>query len=282
MEKSMWTSFLMELSPEEATEQFARKGWTHLELSTEHGAALLERGDPTATGERFRAFCDDLGVTVPQGHIKLRANIAMPCAADRRRELDELKGWLDLFAAVGIRAAVLHPGSGAPNGPGPFGEGVFEVNVASLRELAAHASDDLTICLENGSNAGDLLRLIHAADPGRLAICLDTGHLALGRARREEGAQTDYEFITEAGDYLRALHITDNDGSRDQHLLPFEGGLVDWEGVMMGLRDIGFDGPFNFEIPGERGRPFDELLETLDRAAHIADALMTTMGRSVT
>ena len=34
---------------------------------------------------------------------------------------------------------------------------------------------------------------------------------------------------------------------------------------MTGLRDIGFDGPFNFEIPGERGRPFDELLETLDR-----------------
>jgi sugar phosphate isomerase/epimerase len=281
MEKSMWTSFLAQFPPEEAVEQFAAMGWTHLELSTEHGAALLERGNPTRTGRKFCQFTRDLGIVLPQGHLKLQANIALPSEAERKRELDELKGWLDLFAEVGVRAAVLHPGAGAPGGPGAFAPRVFETNVASLEELVRHARDDVTICLENGSRAGDLLRLISAAGGQGLGICLDTGHLALGRARHADGAQCDYEFITEAGGVLMALHITDNDGSRDQHLLPYGGGLVDWPGVMKGLQDTSYAGIFNFEIPGERNRPFDELLAVLDRASNIADTLMATMGERV-
>lgn len=54
MQKSMWSSFFHDLPPEEAVELFAREGWTRLELSNEHGSALLGRGDAERTGAAFQ------------------------------------------------------------------------------------------------------------------------------------------------------------------------------------------------------------------------------------
>jgi len=267
----------MELSPEDAARTFAEHGWHHLELSTEHGAALLERGDPSGTGERFRRFCADIGVSFPQGHLKLRADIAHPDPSERRRELEELKRWLDLFGAVGIRAAVLHEGGRTPSQRSA--EELFQVNVDALGELSEHAAGGpIIICLENGPSAGHLLRFIRAVDPERMGICLDTGHLALSRAREPDVAQTDYEFITEAGPFLKALHLTDNDGSGDQHLFPYRGGKVDWVGVMRGLREVHYEGLFNFEVPGESRCEMPQRLAKLGQAAQIADALRSSDG----
>ena len=279
MHRGMWSSYLHELSPEEAIREFARKGWRHLELSTEHGAALLERGEPAQVGEQFRRFCDHLEVELPQGHLRLRADIALPDRDSRRREIDDLKRWIELFASLGIQAGVLHPGGQSRHDPTRTPDEVFRIVAESLTELVAHARGTPTvICLENGANAGRLLRLIGAVGGEGLAICLDTSHLGLARARSLEAAQTDYEFIREAGAYLKALHLSDNDGSGDQHLLPFEGGTVDWEGVMRGLREVGYAGLFNFEIPGEMQRPLPERLEELDRITALADRMMETIG----
>jgi len=281
MHKGMWTSYLGELSPEEAMKAFARKGWMHLELSSEHGEALLERGDPTQAGEQFRRFCEDLGVHLPQGHLKLRADIALPDRDELRREIDELKRWIDLFSSLGVRAGVLHPGGRSRHDPTRAPGEVFNTVVESLGELVAHAAGGPTvICLENGASAGELLRLIDAVGGEGLGICLDTSHLSLARARSPGAAQTDYEFIHEAGAHLKALHLSDNDGSADQHRLPFEGGKVDWEGVMRGLREIGYDGLFNFEIPGETEPPLPDRLAELDRISELAERMMATMGHA--
>ena len=69
----MWTSYLYEYSPEKMVKTFAEKGWMNLELSTEHGEELLERGDPETEGSRLREYAKDLGVTFPQGHLLLQA-----------------------------------------------------------------------------------------------------------------------------------------------------------------------------------------------------------------
>jgi sugar phosphate isomerase/epimerase len=48
-----------------------------------------------------------------------------------------------------------------------------------------------------------------------------------------------------------ATHISDNDGSGDQHRTPGNGS-IDWKAVMRALREAEYDGLFNLEIPGER------------------------------
>ncbi len=278
MDKSMWTSYFHDLSPEEAVRLFAGAGWTHLEFSNEHSAALLARGEPAEVGAEFLRFCAGLGVRLPQGHLKLSATIALPPGPAREAELAELRRWLDLFAALEIRAGVLHPGGQVEGGPLSDAE-LFDLNVQALRLLTGHAAGGpTTICLENGVNAGRLLRLIEAVGADNLAICLDTGHLSLGRHRSPEQGQSDYDFIVEAGPRLKALHIADNDGTGDQHLLPFDGGTVDWDGVTRGLRDAGYAGLFNFEVPGECRCSIEERLAKLDRAAEIAARMMAEAG----
>ena len=50
------------------------------------------------------------------------------------------------------------------------------------------------------------------------------------------------------GASLFTLHLSDNDGSGDQHRPPYFG-TVNWPGVLSALRDISFPGPLTFELP---------------------------------
>ena len=57
------------------------------------------------------------------------------------------------------------------------------------------------------------------------------------------------------GEKLKALHIADNHGQLDDHLMPFNGGEIDFTEVVKSLKEIGYQGLFNLEIPGERRIP---------------------------
>jgi len=264
----MWTSYLHELSPEEMVRQFAEKGWTHLELSTEHGLALLQTGDPEATGRAFREFAGDHGVALPQGHLWLKCDIA---AIDQARELEALLPWLDLYLGLGIQAAVLHPGGKERRTRGDGPASIHEAQVHALEHVAGRVrGSDVCICLENlavRADAAHLLDLIHEAGGRNLGICLDTGHLHMAGGHPAD-------FVREAGLHLKALHIADNEGSVDQHLMPFGRGTVDWSGFVQELGEIPYQGLFNFEIPGENRCPMPVRLAKLDYIRVVAQMML--------
>lgn len=259
---AIWTGFLNELTPEEMAHAFAQKGWTELELSNEHAATLLDRGDARATGVAFAAHARSLGVSFPQGHLLLYCDILDP---DRPDTLDKLKVWLDLFAAIGIQAAVLHAGGAALQAGGSDPARIHDLNLRALDVLTQHIEGSgITICLENVRIAPSetVLRLAEAMDSPHIGICLDTGHLNI---RKDDPAQ----FIRAAGARLRALHLADNDGANDLHLAPYEArGMsasgVPWERAMPALRECGYSGLFNLEVPGERHCPLEARLLKLD------------------
>lgn len=68
--------------------------------------------------------------------------------------------------------------------------------------------------------------------------CWDTGH---GNA---EGSQ--YNEITALGSDLYAVHINDNRGTADEHIIPYFG-TVNMDEIMHALIASGFKGPFTFE-----------------------------------
>ena len=254
MNFSMWTNYLRDTSPEEATALFAAKGWYNLELSTEHGEALLAReGEPIEIGAKFKAEADRCGVRFPQGHLWLQVDITEDGG------VDVIKRWLDLYYGVGVRACVLHAG-GKRLRENP--EAREAANVKALKALCAHiAGRDQYICLENlmesCQRVSDLRRLIDMVGSPQLKICLDTGHLHVSKGDLAE-------FITEAGPLLKALHIADNEGERDQHMMPYGRGGIRWEGLFAALAEVGYDGLFNYEIPGESFAPHEILMAKLD------------------
>jgi len=253
----IWSSYLAELSPEEMVRAFADKGWNQLELSSEHAKKLLARGAPRAAGSAFGNYSREHGVVFPQGHLWLECDIVDP---DQPHTLDELRRWLDLFDAIGIRSAVLHPGGLALQTRRVEAERIRGLNLCALGDLARHVeSSSLLLCLENMRYfpANTVLSLADAMQSPHVAICLDTGHL---NVRKEDPAR----FIRAAGARLKALHIADNDGNSDQHLAPYGAGTVPWDSVMRALNECGYSGLFNLEVPGERRCPLDVRLMKLD------------------
>lgn len=258
LQTSVWSSYFVDLSPEEMVDEFARAGYSATEFSDEHGAVMLRRAaeqgiTPAQAGEKLREYASERGVSFPQGHLFLKVDLCAPDAADI------LMPWLDLYVALGVRAAVLHTScKQADLSP----EERFPRWTAALKRLCAHLEGtEMSIALENAGflvTAPEILSLIREVGSDHLGVCLDTGHLHLHTAMgRVPASHTQLDFIREAGDKLIALHIADNDTSRDEHLMPYENGTVDFVGVMQGLHEVGYHHLFNMEIPGERMAPLE-------------------------
>ncbi|MBE6727375.1 MAG: sugar phosphate isomerase/epimerase [Ruminococcaceae bacterium] len=79
------------------------------------------------------------------------------------------------------------------------------------------------------------------------AFCLDTGHT---HCATQFGFLSVPEFIRYFGNRIKLLHIHDNDGIYDMHLIPRKGGgnRIKWPEVFDALDEIGYDGYYNFEV----------------------------------
>ncbi len=249
MKLSIWSSYYMDLNAEDAIKRLAQNGINCCELSDEHGLELLSRGDDVIkTGKAFAQFLQEQNMEVSQGHLWLYIKICTDEDA-----LEKLYRWIDLYEAIGIKNMVLHCDSMIDT---DFSrQEKMEKNIEKLRLLAEYIKNkDITVCLENlgktsiVKNADDLLYMIDHIKSSRFGICLDTGHLNLTDKDQRQ-------FILKAGDKLKALHIADNHGELDDHLMPFNGGEIDFTEVVKALKEINYKGIFNLEIPGERKVP---------------------------
>jgi len=103
---SVWVDYFDELPVEEAVARLAKAGFTNGELSIVHLAQLMEKGNPAAAGNALKCCADSYGYTIPQGHLSFDGGLCDDSALER------LKPELDLFAAAGIKKAVLHANGG--------------------------------------------------------------------------------------------------------------------------------------------------------------------------
>lgn len=116
------------------------------------------------------------------------------------------------------------------------------------------------------SRVDELIRLRDAFHDETAGICYDFGHANL---MPQDG--THREKLNRIGSRLKALHVQDNHGETDEHLLPFFGS-IDWADAMAGLRDIGFQGDLTFEVQ-EFGRALPKDMK------HLTAELSLTVGK---
>ena len=275
---SMWSAFLKDETPEQMVKTMLAYGYDHTELSNGHSKNLLGRGGaPGRIGADFKAYSEDLGFSIPQAHVLLDCDLGELDPAARKKQADALRKWFELFHALDVKAAVLHPaGLNAPEdycyGSGPL----WETTLESLEQILEWTRGmSFTICLENlpysYRTCGHLLQLIESFRGNeQLGICLDTGHLALNNGNCAD-------FIHEAGSRLKALHITDcivcPNGGKHDHYLPAEGSIP-WQEVVQALREEHYQGLFNYEVPKELNCPKEILLLKLEYSRKLADALL--------
>ena len=268
MKFGVWSGFYHNLQPEEAVLEFEKHGYEYTDLCFQHSVMLTERGDPAIEGRKFKAFADEHRVKYWQSHFSTQCNLC------DKSGLEALKKQLDLYVAMDIKYAILHCDA-MKYAPELTLEQVRERNLYALRELTDYAAGRGTlICLENlrrvvpiAMSSSDLLYFINEIGSDKLGICFDVGHL------NQTNVETPEEFIKNAGKHLKTVHVNTNDGSCDQHLIPFGRGNVDMIAFTRALKKSGFDGLYDLEIPGERNCPVEVKGYKLDYIKHVMEYL---------
>lgn len=152
-------------------------------------------------------------------------------------------------AVIGAGHVVLHPGPEQAGRP-PEEEFLQRMNNAadSLNRVASRCSDmGVRLLFENMlphllfGHTSDMLFLLGSMNPPGVGACLDTGHARLSG---------DLESVVQKlSGHLKMVHISDNNGERDDHLIPGEGS-IDWPRFMAALRRHHFHGALIIEMAG--------------------------------
>lgn len=103
----------------------------------------------------------------------------------------------------------------------------------------------------------DLVDSFHVPNVG---ICWDFGHARLMDIDQREA-------LRYMGKRLKATHVADNNGLKDDHILPFQGD-IDWRGILPVLHEIGYEGDLTYEIHCSTSRLPDELVDPMASLCH--------------
>jgi sugar phosphate isomerase/epimerase len=115
--------------------------------------------------------------------------------------------------------------------------------------LKEAADRSLRLALENGPS--DLLANVLEAMSDHpafehLGICVDTGHAHM---HSRLSVSPTLEFLRTFRNYLIHLHLHDNQGEEDEHLVPGSG-TIEWAEVFKELAENRYCGQFVFELAG--------------------------------
>ena len=98
---------------------------------------------------------------------------------------------------------------------------------------------DRCVVVRYGQHPQQLIELVDSYKDDMVGVCWDFGHANEAKIDQVYGLRA-------IGHRLKNLHINDNSGTRDEHLLPFMG-TVDWFTIIPVLAEIGYDGDLTFE-----------------------------------
>jgi sugar phosphate isomerase/epimerase len=184
----------------------------------------------------------DLGVGLHSLHAPLysepgsgrRGGFAISVAYTQRRlridSMDEIKRTLEAAERLPFRFLVLHLGLENDE----YGLDRFDAAFTSLEHLRIFAKErGVTLLLENApgeiNTPARLLQFLDYTHLLNVGICFDAGHAHLAG-----NASEAFGILRER---VASIHLHDNRGEKDDHLLPLEGGQrgIDWPGLMQDL-----------------------------------------------
>ena len=191
----------------------------------------------------------------------------------RVRAVEATERAIDLAAVLPYPQLALHIGV-----PGHLPAAVDDEAAAareSLDHLVPYAADrGVQVALEVQTNRWStpdaLVALIEDADWPLAGICVDTGHARL--------LGDPVDAVESASGHIVSVHVNDTRGSRDDHLVPYDGS-IDWARTLLAFQKVGYPGPWTFELaPATAPLPVlaraAEARQRFERALGISDELM--------
>lgn len=205
---------------------------------------LLVSSDWKKNAEKLKALADELGMKFVQAH----APGGNPMCKDDKYDvlLQITIRSIEICGVLGIQNMAIHSGFES----GVRKEEYFRRNKEFFEVLFPFIEKyNVNFLCENSCKANmkdryfpnsgaDLKELVEYINHPLVHACWDIGHAHI------EGPQ--YDEIMALGKELYAVHINDNRGEKDEHLIPFLG-TVSMDEVMHALIDSGYQGYFTME-----------------------------------
>lgn len=225
--------------------------------------ALVEQDDYLIIARDAHELMGELGLVCTQAHAPFSL-----CPGEERaqseRKFRNIVRSMQMASIMGAKIIVVHS---------PAAPTQDETEIAALRlyrALMPYCREfGIRIGVENLGNAlstpESLNRVLAQLDEKWFTACFDVGHAwMLGIAPQ------DFIRKIKSG-RLGALHIHDNDGTDDQHQLPYWG-TIDWKAVICALKEVNYAGELTFEA----WRFLDSFPTELLRAALDFEACVAT------
>ena len=228
-------------NPLEEIDWFGRQGFDFVDFTLEPPAADPDRIDPGA----MRAALDRHGLGVV-AHTAYYLPFATPFAGIREACLSEFRRALRAAHQIGATVMNVHYGKS----PGFFSkEQVIEWHVGILSRLCQEAAEvGMTVVLEHIPHGGGEQLESIVEIMGRVPLL--RFHLDSGHAKLERGYDRWEEYLDRLGTRLRHVHLSENDGTADQHL-PLGAAprsTTDWPQHVKKLKATGYDGTITLEV----------------------------------
>jgi len=217
-------------TPEPYLQRIAEAGFTHIHWSHHWSSDFLYSAPEVA---QIRRWMHEYGLQVLDVHASAGKEKRWDAPKEYRRlaGVELVRNRLDLAASLGAGAIVLHA----------YPDQSYENQRRSLAELEPFSRlVGVRIALENlfEGNLERLEMLFAEFSPDFLAFCYDTGHGNM--------LPGSLDFLQRWADCLAVVHIHDNDGTADQHRLPFTAS-VDWPRFARLVAGSAYVNPLNLE-----------------------------------
>ena len=166
----------------------------------------------------------------------------------RKESIKQHKRSLDIAKFLGSDVYVVHAGSFYPGDKNKIDKG-FDRLYNSINELLTLAKEyDIVLAIENHpvnengifNNPDNMQKVINYFNSPYIKTTLDLGHANLTNFAVEE-------YIKKLGENIKHIHLNDNDGIEDLHLVYGKGNLNSKK-LIKKLNNIGFDGVGILEI----------------------------------
>lgn len=217
-----------------------QNGLEFVDFTLEPPTAAPEQVDAAAV--RSALGRHDLDVVT---HTAWYLPISSPFAGIRRSALEEFRKALKVTQEIGATVMNTHFGK-LP----PFfsAEQAVEWNAETLEPLCRDAADlGITVVLEHIPHGGQEQLEIFVQlmkEVPLLRFHIDSGHTKVER-HYDRWA----EYLAKLGEKLMHVHLSDNDGTEDQHLpLGSPRSSTDWPEHIRKLKATGYDGTITLEI----------------------------------
>lgn len=192
----------------------------------------------------YAAKCNlEIGLHLPFHDL----NLATPFEEIGESILRIIKSWIEKLYEYDGEHAVIHGGT-ARASEDQYSSSLKVIN--RLKELNDYANQyDIELLFEN--QIPDKLNYTHVfpsgisewieiLDESKTKACLDVGHLAIHKKNFKN-------TVKSLGNRLASVHLADNDGISDLHLMPGDGEVL-MNIPLDYLNEVDFNGPIVFEI----------------------------------